>query len=91
MILYWDKSIITDKTVDFNKPEIVLNNRQNKTALVIDTAVPLTNNLPRTETEKIMKYENLVLEIKNVWKLNNVSILSSHLSRRSRHKTFYSI
>ena len=91
MILYWDKSIITDKTVDFNKPEIVLNNRQNKTALVIDTAVPLTNNLPRTETEKIMKYENLVLEIKNVWKLNNVSILSSHLSRRRGHKTFYSI
>jgi hypothetical protein len=28
MILYWDKSIITDKMVDFNKPEIVPNNRQ---------------------------------------------------------------
>lgn len=59
MIVYLDKSIITDKTVDFNKPEIVLNNRQNKTALVINTAVPLTNNLPRTEAEKIMKYEKL--------------------------------
>jgi len=41
MILYWDKSIITDKMVDFNKTEIVLNNRQNTTALVIDTAVNL--------------------------------------------------
>jgi hypothetical protein len=56
MILYWDKSIVTDKMVHFNKSEIVLNDRQNKTALVIDTAVPLSNNLPRTEAEKIMKY-----------------------------------
>jgi hypothetical protein len=43
-------------------------------ALVIDIAVPLTYNLPRTDTEKIMKYENLTLEIKNIWKLNNPSI-----------------
>jgi len=88
MILYWDKSIITDKMVDFNKPEIVLNNRQNKTALVIDTAVHLTNNLPGTEAEKMMKYGNLALEIKNIWKLNNVSVYPSHLRRRSGHKTF---
>jgi hypothetical protein len=34
----------------------------------------LTHNLPRTEAEKITKYENLALEIKNIWKLSNVSI-----------------
>jgi hypothetical protein len=50
MILYWDKSIITDKMIDFNKPEIVFNNRDN------ETAVPLTNNVPKTEAEKIKKY-----------------------------------
>jgi hypothetical protein len=43
-------------------------------ALVIDIAVPLTHNLPITEAQKIIKYENLALEIKNIWKLNNVSI-----------------
>jgi hypothetical protein len=43
-------------------------------ALVIDIAVPLTYNLPKTEMEKIMKCENLTLEIKNIWKLNNRSI-----------------
>jgi hypothetical protein len=37
-------------------------------------AVPLTHNLPRNEAQKIIKYENLVLEIKNIWKLYNVSI-----------------
>jgi hypothetical protein len=64
------RSINTDKAVDFNRPEIVLNNRENKTALVIDRAVPLT----KTEAEKVTKFENLDLEIKNIWKLNNVPI-----------------
>ena len=72
--LYWDKSIKTDKTIDFNRPNIVLIDTENKTALVIDTAVPITHNLPKTEGEKITNYEYLALEIKNVWKPNNMSI-----------------
>jgi hypothetical protein len=39
------------------------------------TAVPLTQNLPKTEEEKIMKYENLAVEIKNIWKLNVIICL----------------
>jgi len=46
-----------------------------KTAIVTKTAaVPLTRSLPRTEVEKITEYENVALEIKNIWKLNNVSV-----------------
>jgi hypothetical protein len=48
----------------------VLIDREYKMALVIDIAVPLTHNLPVTEAHKIIKYENLALEIKNIWKLN---------------------
>jgi len=29
VIVYWDRSIITDKTTDFNRPDIVLIDRQN--------------------------------------------------------------
>ena len=42
--------------------------------IAIGIAVPLTYNLSNTEVEKITKYENLALQIKNMWKLNNVSI-----------------
>jgi hypothetical protein len=42
----------------------VLIDRENKTALVIDIADPLTHNLPETEKKKIKKLENLALEIK---------------------------
>jgi len=74
VILYWDRSIITDKMTDFSIPDIVLIDRQNKTTLVIDRAVPLTHNLLKTETEEITKNKKLALEIRKFWRLNNHSI-----------------
>ena len=40
----------------------------------------MTHNLPTTEAEKIMKFENLYLEIKYIWKLNNIAIYPSVIS-----------
>jgi RNase adaptor protein for sRNA GlmZ degradation len=74
VIVYWDRSIITDKTTDFNRPDTVLIDIQNKTTLVIDTAVPSNHNLPKTVKEEITKNENLALEIRKFWRLNNHSI-----------------
>ena len=74
MILYWDRFITTDKTGNFRRHGIVFINRENKTEHVIHTAVALAYNLPKIEAEKIKNYKNLVLEIKNMWKLNNVSV-----------------
>jgi hypothetical protein len=48
--------------------------RENATAFVLDIAVSLTHNLAKPEVEKITKYEQLVLEIKNIWEHNNVSV-----------------
>jgi hypothetical protein len=53
---------MTATSVDFSKPHTAPIDRENKTALVIDIAVPLAHNVPKTEAEKIPKYENLVLE-----------------------------
>jgi hypothetical protein len=47
---------------------MVLIDREKKTAFVIDIAVLFTHSLPRIEADNIMKYENLVLEIKTIWK-----------------------
>jgi hypothetical protein len=40
----------------------------------------LTHNLPRTEAEKITKYDNLSLEIKNIRKLKNLYVYFSVIS-----------
>ena len=72
VISYWDRFIITDKTVDLNRPDIVLIHRESKTA-TLRIAVPFTHKLPTTEGQKIMNYEHLDLETKNIWKHNSVS------------------
>jgi hypothetical protein len=43
-------------------------------------AVPWTHNPSSTETQKITKYENLALEIKNIWKLNHGPLHRSVIS-----------
>ena len=42
------------KMVNFNGPYILLSDRMKEH---LDTTVPLTHNLPKTEAEKIAKYE----------------------------------
>jgi hypothetical protein len=86
-ILNWDKSIITDKTVDFNRPDRMLIDRQSRAALVVVIAVPLTLNFPKTETEEITKYEKLAVEIKNTWNLTSLTCIPlSYVSGRNGHR-----
>lgn len=75
LVLYWDRPIITDRTIDYNRPDLVLIDKDNKKALIIDIACPLTHNLHKTEVEKIRKYENLAVELKHVWQLSTVEII----------------
>jgi hypothetical protein len=86
MILFWDRSIITDKMVVSNRPDTVLIDRIKQHLQQIYMAVPLTQNLPKTEAEKIMKYENLAVELNNIWKLNNESIYPLVVCGRSGHQ-----
>jgi len=39
MFIYWDRSIITTKTVDTNRLDTVLIDRENETVLVINTTI----------------------------------------------------
>ena len=65
--------MIPDKTVGISRPDTVLTYMEIRTAFVIDTAVPMTHNIPKTEAEKITKCDNFALETKNIWKHNNAS------------------
>jgi hypothetical protein len=69
-----------------NNNNTVFVDRENKTEYVIDISVPLTHNLNKTEAEKIMKYENLSLEIKNILKHNNVVISATGVVTKCRSR-----
>jgi hypothetical protein len=50
--LYWNRSILTDKTVLFNRPAKTYMNKKTNNTFLIDIAVPNTRNLAKTITNK---------------------------------------
>ena len=55
--LYWNRSILTDKTIPFNRPDITFMNKKTKNTSLIDIAVRDTHNLAKTITDKQNKYQ----------------------------------
>jgi hypothetical protein len=73
--LYWNRSILTDKTIHFNGPDITFMNRKTKNTFLIDTAVPNTQNLTKTITDKQNKHQELANEICALWKQNTAQVI----------------
>ena len=65
--MLWDFQIQTDKLVMANQPDIVLINKQQKKAVVIDVAIPSDSNIRKKEHEKLKKYQGLKEELEKMW------------------------
>ncbi|CAK1582479.1 unnamed protein product [Parnassius mnemosyne] len=78
--LYFDRAILTDRTIHFNRPDITLINKINKTGYLIDIAIPNTHNLQTTIAEKLSKYTELKDEVARLWHLQKVTIVPIVLS-----------
>jgi hypothetical protein len=78
--IMWDRSVITDKTIPANRPDIVVTNHVNKYTYLIDIAVPGTANLEKTYREKINKYIELADEIRRIWNQVEVKVIPILLS-----------
>ena len=59
---------LTDKTIRFNRPDVIFMNKKKKNAFLVDIAVPDTHNLTKTITDKQNKYQELTNEICAMWK-----------------------
>jgi hypothetical protein len=73
--LYWNRSVLTDKTIPFNRPDITFMNKRTKNAFLKDVAVPNTHNLAKTITENQNKYQELANEICDMWKQNAAQVI----------------
>ena len=54
--ILWDFHIQTDKMVVVSRPDIVVVDKSEKTAVVLDVAIPSDNNIRKKEHEKLEKY-----------------------------------
>ncbi|XP_026323226.1 uncharacterized protein LOC113232673 [Hyposmocoma kahamanoa] len=78
--LYYDRAILTDRTIHFNRPDITLQDKLNKITYLIDIAVPNTHNIQKTIIEKISKYAELKDELVRIWRQEKVYVIPIVLS-----------
>lgn len=74
-IVYWDRTIITERTVPHNRPDMVVYNKSEKTVQIIDFAITSNINLNTTISTKINKYVQLSEEIKRQWQVEKVTTI----------------
>ncbi|KAL1448298.1 hypothetical protein WDU94_008925 [Cyamophila willieti] len=73
--IYWNQPIITDTHIPHNKPDILVINKKNKEAYMIDVSIPLDENLHKAYMEKKKKYEDLKSKLIRMYNLNKVKII----------------
>jgi hypothetical protein len=73
--LYFDRTILTDIHIKHNRPDIIILNKQQKQAHLLDIAVPNSHNITQTYNTKINKYLELSVAMRNLWCLEKNSIL----------------
>ena len=70
-----NRSVLTDKTVPFNGPDITFMDNKTKNTILTDTAAPNTHNVAKTTTDKQNKYQELTKEICAVWKQKAAQVI----------------
>jgi len=74
-IIYWNRTILMNKTIPFNRTDITFINNKTKNTFLIDIAVPNTHNLAKTITDKQNKYQGLANEICAMWKQSTAQMI----------------
>lgn len=73
--ILWDFPIQTDHQLQHNKPDILILNKTQRKATILDIAVPNDSNIATKRLEKLRKYTDLAVEIKTLWNLNKVDVV----------------
>lgn len=73
--IYWDRDLQTDRTIQHNRPDIVVLDKKENIMYLIDVAIPAPVNVDKKHTEKIEKYLPLAYEMKEIWDLREVKII----------------
>ena len=73
--ILWDFNIQTDKEIRANRPDIIFVDKREQTVMFIDVTIPNDHNMIEKKLEKIEKYTDLGIEIKELWNMQRVDIV----------------
>jgi hypothetical protein len=57
----------TERTIPNNKPDIIIRDNEKGKCMLIDAAILEDRNVIKKETESILKYKDLTIEIQRMW------------------------
>jgi hypothetical protein len=60
-------TILWNQQVQTDKPDIITQDNEKGTCMLIDIAIPGDRNVIKREAEKILKYKDLIIEIQCMW------------------------
>jgi len=63
------KQYIQTEKLTANRPDIIIENKKEKTCTLIDAAIPADRNVVQKEAEKKLKYKSLRIEIQRMWNM----------------------
>eukprot|EP00795_Rhopilema_esculentum_P016353 gene16353-biopygen5591 len=61
--ILWDFSVQTDRTIQANRPDIIVKDKTKNNCLLIDMSVPSDKNVSAKVFEKLSKYKDLELKL----------------------------
>jgi hypothetical protein len=65
--ILWNQQVQTDRAISNNKSDIIIRDNEKRTCMLIDVAISGDRNVIKKETEKILKYKDLTIEIQRMW------------------------
>ena len=62
----WDSQVITDRHIQCNKPDLMVQEKETNRCVIIAVAIPSDYNIQRKTTEKMTKYTDLQIECQRI-------------------------
>ena len=72
--IYWDKPIKADKKLSYNRPDVVVINREKNAWYILDFAIPMDHHVKEKKEEKIDKYMYLAAEVRRQFRVKTVVV-----------------
>ena len=72
--IYWDKRIKTDRKVSYNRPDVVVIDREENRWYIVDFTIIMDHHVKEKEVEKIDKYMDLAAEIRRQFRVKTVIV-----------------
>ena len=70
----WDFTTNTDRKIEANRPDIITENFEENTGIMVDVTVPADQNISLKEFQNLSGYKDIKIEVTKRWKLKTKTI-----------------